>query len=249
MCGRYILKADVEACIRLYGFDPRSEFSETKIDPFKGLGLFGPRYNIAPSEMVPMVRQDRRDEREIIREGRAGRELAAAIWGLMGHGGDKRRGYRIARGETVATSPAFRDHFRRRRCILPASGFYEWQKLPDGPKQPWLIEPVGAELMSMAGLWEVWQDPVTGELQTRCCIITTTANELMAPIHDRMPVILDRADVDRWLAADTGVEDLQAMLRPCQAEWLKATKVSRKVNNARYKGEDVIEPLQDDLFE
>lgn len=102
--------------------------------------------------------------------------------------------------------------------------------------------------MSFAGLWETWQNPDTGEIETRCAIITVDANELMLPIHRRMPAILDPADVDRWLAADTEAEVLQAMLRPCPSEWLKATKIGRKVNNARYKAADVAEPLPDDLF-
>lgn len=239
MCGRYILKADVEACIRLYGFDPRNEFSHIKIEPFAGKRRWD-LFNIAPSEPVPMVRN-------IVRAGPAGRELAVAIWGLMGHGGDRRGGYINARAETLATSAAFRDAFRRRRCVLPTSGFYEWQG-DRPPKQPWLIEPVGDQPMSFAGLWEEWPNLDTGEVETRCAIITVPANELMLPIHQRMPAILDPADIDRWLAADTSVEDLQAMLRPCPLGWLKATRVSRKVNNARYKGEDVIEPLQDDLL-
>lgn len=171
---------------------------------------------------------------------------ATAHFGARWH--DRRRGYINARAETLATSGAFRDAFRRRRCVLPNSGFYEWQG-DRSPKQLWLIEPADGELMSFAGLWEAWENPATGEIETRCAIITVDANELMLPIHRRMPAILDPADVDRWLAADTSVEDLQAMLRPCPSGWLKATKIGRKVNNARHKGADVIQPLADDLFQ
>ena len=104
-----------------------------------------------------------------------------------------------ARAESVAEKPAFRAAFRSRRCIVPASGFYEWQRQGRGPKQPYLIRRKDGEPIGFAGLWEGWRDPASGEAVESCTIITCAPNELVAELHDRMPVILDPADYDRWL--------------------------------------------------
>jgi putative SOS response-associated peptidase YedK len=141
-----------------------------------------------------------------------------------------------ARAETVAEKPAF----RARRCVVPASGFYEWRRRGKGPKQPYLIRRRDGQPMGFAGLWETWTDPATGEIVTTCTIVTCAPNELMAELHDRMPVVLDPADYGAWLdPADPRGADL---LRPCPAEWLEAVPVSTRVNSPANDYESVIQP-------
>lgn len=210
MCGRYTLSARKLA---LAEKALHSTFPE-----------LAPRYNIAPSQDVP-----------IIRESRDGTyELVMAHWGLIPHWAkESKTGYSMinARAETVATKPAFRDAFRRRRCLIPADGFYEWRKEGTG-KQPFHIRLKAGGDFAFAGLWERWQ----GEDQEieSCSIIVTEANDLMRPIHDRMPVILDPADYEVWLNPenrDTGV--LAGLLRSYPAVEMEAVPVSRRVNSPR----------------
>jgi putative SOS response-associated peptidase YedK len=134
-----------------------------------------------------------------------------------------------ARAETVASKPAFRDAYRARRCLIPASGFYEW-RTEHGLRQPYYARPAGAALFAFAGLWERWRD-----LET-CAIVTTAANDAMRPIHDRMPVIVAQPDYRRWLE---GAEDL---LRPAPSSALELVRVTRAVNDARNESPGLIEP-------
>jgi putative SOS response-associated peptidase YedK len=145
-----------------------------------------------------------------------------------------------ARAETVAERPAFRAAFRSRRCAVPASGFHEWRRRANRPKRPFLIQRRDGRPMGLAGLWEAWTDPATGEAVTTCAIVTCPANELMAELHDRMPVILAPKDHDVWLdpADPRGAE----LLRSCPAEWLEAVPVSTRVNNPRNDDESAIQP-------
>jgi putative SOS response-associated peptidase YedK len=140
----------------------------------------------------------------------------------------------------VADKPAFRSAFRARRCIVPASGFYEWRRQGRGPKQPYLIRCREREPIGFAGLWESWEDRGTGEVVETCTIITCAPNELMAELHDRMPVILDPADYERWL--DPSVPGAEELLRPCPAEWLEAMPVSTRVNSPANDDESIIQP-------
>ncbi len=130
-----------------------------------------------------------------------------------------------ARAESVADKPMFRDAFKRHRCIIPASGYYEWLKRPDG-KQPYFISAADGNVLSFAGLWDRWKNPETGEPVTSCTIIVTDANALTRPIHDRMPVVLDKADIGRWLNGEAGSE----LLRPAAEDRLRMWPVSRRVN-------------------
>jgi putative SOS response-associated peptidase YedK len=130
-----------------------------------------------------------------------------------------------ARAETVADKPMFRDAFQRHRCIIPAGGYYEWLKVPDG-RQPYFISAADGGVLSFAGLWDRWKNSETGELVTSCTIIVTPANELTRPIHDRMPVMLDRADIRPWLSGEAGTE----MLKPAAEDRLRMWPVSRRVN-------------------
>jgi putative SOS response-associated peptidase YedK len=168
------------------------------------------RFNVAPTQQVPIVRQ--RDDRTI-----------------------------NARAETVATKPAFRSAYRRRRCLIPVSGFYEWET-PEGgsAKRPWYIRVKDAPLFALAGLWEEWTQPDGAALLT-FTIVTTTANELIGRFHDRMPVILPPAKFDRWLDVTQTVDDL---LVPFAAENMDAYRVSTRVNRARTDDAACVEPLE-----
>jgi putative SOS response-associated peptidase YedK len=145
-----------------------------------------------------------------------------------------------ARVEGVADKPAFRSAFRSRRCIGPASGFYEWRRQGRGPKQPYLIRRKDGEPIGFAGLWESWEDRTTGEVVETCTIITCAPNELMAELHDRVPVILGPADYDRWL--DPSLPGSEKLLRPCPAEWLEAVPVSTRVNSPANDDESIFRP-------
>lgn len=225
MCGRYAL----------YG--PRSRLRE-QFDLDDGFD-FGPRYNIAPTSKVLIVRPSQ--------DGRRGCSLYR--WGLIpGWAKDAAMGAKLnnARGETVADKPAFRAAFRRWRCIVPASGFYEWKAVQENGrtvKQPYFIRPRDeADLFGFAGLTERWVSPEGEEIHS-CCIITTDANSVMMAIHDRMPVILAPGDYDAWLdPANTNAETLRAVLRPAEATGMIAYPVSRAVNSARADSPTLVVP-------
>ena len=233
MCGRYLLTASMRKLGLSFGFE---EFSDIRIVP---------RFNVAPSQRVPIVRNQVGDELQIIRrqDGTATRELVPAKWGLIpGWAKDTSIGYKTinARAEGIAGKPAFRAAFRARRCIVPASAFYEWQHRGKGAKQPYMIRRVDQEPFGFAGLWEIWTDRGTGEVVTSCTIVTTEPNDLMAELHNRMPVILDPADHDAWL--DPQDPRGPELLRPCPADWLEAVPVSTRVNSPRNDDPGIIEP-------
>ena len=240
MCGRYLLRADPALLERAFGF---AEFSDTP-------QRMTPRFNIAPSQLVPVVRNHPGRELTILRQaaGSGERELVLARWGLIpSWARDPAIGNRMinARAETVAEKPAFRSAFRARRCIVPASGFYEWRRTGRGPKQPYLIRRRDGAPIGFAGLWETWVDQATGEEVTTCAIVTCEPNELMAELHDRMPVILDPKDYDAWL--DPGHPGGAELLRPCPSEWLEAVPVSTRVNSPANDDETIIRPTGEPL--
>jgi putative SOS response-associated peptidase YedK len=218
MCGRYSLHANPEVVSLLFGLS--------------GVPAYQPRYNIAPTMPVLIVREDG-----------AARVSVMVKWGLVPYWAkDPSMGARMnnARAESVAEKPSFRDAYRKRRCLIPASGFYEWQELEgkmrgSQAKQPWYIYPREGELFAFAGLWESWNGP-GGPLET-CAIITTEPNEVMAPIHERMPVIVAPADYGRWLAGGEG------LLGPCPSSSIAAHPVSKTVNRAANDSPDLIVPL------
>jgi putative SOS response-associated peptidase YedK len=176
-----------------------------------------PSWNIAPSTRICSITAD---------ESKA-RHLSKMKWGLIpSWAKDAAIGNKLtnARGETVAEKPSFRSAFKYHRCIIPASGFYEW-KLEQGIKQPWYMSLKLGESMAFAGIWETWND------QQTCCIITTSANNLMEPIHDRMPVILDPEQWEDWLSPQNKqVDSLLPMIRPHNSETMQAWPVSRELN-------------------
>ncbi|AGA91095.1 hypothetical protein Thimo_2358 [Thioflavicoccus mobilis 8321] len=224
MCGRYSLGVSPE--------DLQDFFDLDRIPDSV------PRYNIAPSTPVVAIRAI------------AGLRRADPLrWGLIPHWAkEARSGYSMinARAETVAIKPAFRDAFRRRRCLIPADGFYEWQARPGSRvKQPYFISRADGAPLAMAGLWERWRDP-SGDVIESCAVIVTSANPLLRPIHDRMPVLLDPEQFEAWLDPSNGdTESLQGLLRPYPAEYLKAEPVSRSVNDPRHDDAALRDPQSD----
>jgi putative SOS response-associated peptidase YedK len=176
-------------------------------------------YNIAPTDTVEVVRSA---------EGGAA-ELVPMRWGLVPYWWKKPLkqvpATFNARAETVASTPMFRDAFKRHRCVVPASGYYEWLKRPDG-KQPYFISAADGGVLSLAGLWDRWKNAETGEIVTSCTIIVTDANALTGTVHDRMPVVLDNADIGRWLNGTAGAE----LPRSAAGDRLRMWPVSRRVN-------------------
>jgi len=195
-----------------------------------------PRYNIAPSQSVAVVRQ---------RPGMGIRELVMLQWGLIPHWADDPAiGNRMtnARAETVATKPSFRRPFRTKRCLVVADGFYEWQKT-DGGKQPFFIRLANDRPFGMAGLWEHWDHD--DRIIESCTIVTTEGNELMSPIHDRMPVIIPPEQFEQWLDPDLHDEKmLTPLLRPFNPQEMLAYPVSTLVNKAVNEFPACIQPTQ-----
>ncbi|CUS06057.1 putative SOS response-associated peptidase YoqW [Candidatus Promineifilum breve] len=223
MCGRFALAATGEEVAAHYQL-PEVPFVV-------------PRYNVAPTQPVAAVRLNARGERE----------FTFFQWGLIpSWAKEPSIGSKMinARAETAAEKPAFRAAFKRRRCLLPMTGFYEWQAT-DGRKQPMYIHGAGGGLLSLAGLWEVWQSADGGLLET-CTILTTTPNALMESIHNRMPVIVEPLDYGAWLAADTPADELHHLLRPYAAEQLAAYPVSTAVNRPQNDAVECIAPLTEE---
>ena len=224
MCGRYSLTTAPEALRRLFDFS--------------NLPNLAARYNIAPTQDVPVVRSA---------GGGDGGELELAMlrWGLVPSWAKEISiGARMinARAETVAEKPAFRSAFRDRRCLVPADGFYEW-RTEDGKKQPFRIGMKGGAPFALAGLWERWAPEGEEPVET-VTIVTTDANDKLRPIHHRMPVILAPDDYATWL--DTGAEDAgpaRALLRPYPGEPMAFYRVNPRVNNARNDDPECIAPL------
>jgi putative SOS response-associated peptidase YedK len=208
MCSRYFLDADGN--VIAYTFDV----------PVHERAL--PRYNIAPTQEAPVIRVAAGGERE----------MAMLRWGLLPFWArDPRMGSKLinARSETVTEKPSFRNAFRKRRCLVPACGFFEWTG-EAGQKVPHAITLADRKLFAFAGLHERWTSP-EGEALETYTILTTAANHAMSAIHDRMPVILADADHDAWLHGPP--EDAQALLRPCADELIRTRIVSRALNNPR----------------
>ncbi len=221
MCGRYSLTSPAEALSRLF-----------RAPAPAGLA---PRYNIAPTQTVLAVR--------LAADGET-REMVGLRWGLIpSWAKDPEIGNRLinARAETVAEKPSFRASFRRRRCLVPASGFYEWRPV-NGAKQPYHCALADGAPFAIAGLWERWSDADGAEIET-CTLLTTEANALLAPIHARMPVIVAAEDHALWLDVDLKMTELlEPVMRPFDPARMAAQPVSRRVNNVRNDDTACLEP-------
>jgi putative SOS response-associated peptidase YedK len=191
------------------------------------------RYNIAPSQDVLAVRRAPAGERE----------ARLLKWGLVPHWAeDPKVGARLinARAESVAARPAFRDSFRERRCLVPAQGFYEWKRFGRS-REPWLVRLKDARTFAFAGLWDRWTRQ--GTAVESCALITTAPNPLVAPIHNRMPAILDHDAYAAWLDPHASEADLQRLLAPFPAEAMEAFPVSPRVNSTDVEGRDLTDPV------
>ena len=215
MCGRFDLIANAEQLTIAMAAEAPAQLV--------------PRYNIAPTQPVAALRHDRHGQREI----------SHFHWGLIpSWSKDTKWAARMinARSETVHEKPSFRNAFKRRRCIVPVTGFYEWQRVGK-KKQPMRIRMKDEAIFGMAGLWESWQGIES------CTILTMRPNSLMEPIHDRMPVILNPEDYDIWLSNETPLLALPSLFQPFSAEKMHAYPVSTYVNNARNEGSACIASL------
>lgn len=226
MCGRFVAASPPDEIARYFGAEPPESILE-------------PSYNVAPTNDVYAVLED----------GTV-RRVEPLHWGLVPRWAkDPSVGNRMinARAETLAEKNAFKHAFRKRRCIIPADGFYEWRREPGRKaKQPYFIRRSDGEPMALAGLWEVWRNPdVPGEELHSCCIITGEPNDKVRPVHDRMPVILPANAWDTWL--DPEQEDLATLgklLVPAPASLIELYPVSTDVNNVRNKGGHLVEPIE-----
>lgn len=224
MCGRYFLHAKLNELTELVG--------ELYIDqPLQT------SYNIAPSQPVSVIHAD----------ARGARHLTAMRWGLVPSWSKSlNTRYKMinARTETIAEKPAYRAAFRYRRCLIPASGFYEWQPRPSG-KQPWSITREDGQILMLAGVWEHWQDPDGNELES-CSVIVREANPEIAPVHDRMPVMLAESVFDAWL--DRHLQRVEHIV-PLMADVITAPMclrpVSRRVNNPGNDDVDLLRPVEE----
>jgi putative SOS response-associated peptidase YedK len=224
MCGRYRLSR-------------RKQIVEAHFSSASGEEDWNPRYNIAPTQPVPVIRQNPKEPR---------RELSLFRWGLIpSWASDSSGAARMinARSETVGSKPAFGDALKRRRCLIPADGFYEWVRVGK-TKQPYCFEVGCAELFAFAGIWDRWKDP-SGNCVTTCTILTTTPNAVISAIHDRMPVILDPDSYDLWL--DPGMQNASAaseLLKPYAAQFMRCYPISTRINHVANDDEEASAPVE-----
>lgn len=221
MCGRFGI---------VYRGAQLAEALETE---WEGEPLPEPRYNVAPSQHAPVLRQTE-----------AGPRLEMLRWGLIpSWAKDPAIGHKLAnaRAETAAEKPSFRSAFRSRRAVVPMSGFYEWQARPGG-KVPHWIHPAGGDLLLAAGLWEEWR-PRDAEPVRTFTVLTTTASDFMGRLHERMPVFLGAEEVARWMDPGTAPDTLGELLRPGAEALLLAHPVSTRVNTPRNDDPSLLEPV------
>jgi len=229
MCGRFVLKIVEQELREAFGY-------EGEVEPFP------PRYNIAPTQPIA-----------IVRELHHKRRFGLVRWGLVPPFVEDPRRFSLlinARAEGITERGAFKNAIRYRRCLVPASGFYEWRKPPSGkgPRQPFWLKPKQGGVIAFAGIWETWHDRDGGEIDSGA-IVTTDANAVVAPIHDRMPVVIAPADFETWLAGE--IDDALALLKPAPDALLDATQVSDRVNKADNDDPGLIAPvmpMKADLF-
>jgi len=219
MCGRFVVRSSPEEIRRLLGYEDTPNFP--------------PRYNVAPTQPIAIVRIDR-----------GKRRFALTRWGLIPSWVKDPKQFALlinARAEGITQKASYRAAMQRRRCLVPADGFYEWQKTPGG-KRPFYIHARGAGPMAFAGLWETWMDATGGEIDT-AAIVTCPANAMLAPIHDRMPVVLAPEKYDAWLDTENvDAAAASALLKPAPEDMLQAYEISTRVNSVKNEGAELVEP-------
>jgi len=233
MCGRFTLRTPLTVLSQQFLFE---------LGPATEMAAVRPRYNIAPTQTIATVRRH---------DAGSPRTLAWMHWGLIpSWAKDAKMAASMinARGETVAEKPAFRTAFARRRCLILSDGFFEWKKVGK-QKQPYYFRMHDQQPFAFAGLWESWRGPSgsAGPPLESCTIITTTANELCRPLHDRMPVILEACDYDRWLDPASAKDDVLALVQPFPAAAMKSEPVNPRVNSVRNDDPECV-AVQEELF-
>ncbi len=226
MCGRFTLTHDPDTLRGWFGYEETPNFP--------------PRYNIAPSQPVPLIRA-----------GKGGRHFSLLRWGFVPSWARDIDAHGIlinARAEGVLQRASFKNAIKRRRALFMASGFYEWQKKGRGPKQPFYITPGSGEPFAIAGIWEHWMSKDGAELET-AALITVQANAQLRPIHNRMPAILAPEEYDLWLDEDTRPQDAVRHLKPAPEDFLTSWPVPAKVNSVANDSKELIEPLEPDEAE
>lgn len=226
MCGRICVASTQEEIARLFGMGGQ----------LPGLHAMPPRYNIAPTQPVLTIL-----------DGPAGREARLMKWAFLPSWVSDPRKFSLlnnARAETIEEKPSFRTAIRHRRCLLPVSGFYEWHQGKGAlAKQPYWIWPSTTSLMALAGIWESWMGPNGEEVDTMA-VVTTKANKTMAPVHHRMPVIIDAAQFAIWLDCRSGrVNEARPLMRPISDDALLVSPVSNRVNAVANDDKSLIEPI------
>ena len=220
MCGRYTVTSAPEAIRALFRYAEQPNFP--------------PRYNVAPTQPIPIVRLVNGE-----------RHFALVRWGLLPSWVKDPKSFTLlinARGESAAEKPAFRAAMKRRRCLIPADGFYEWQKAGER-KRPFYVHAKSGKPLAFAGLWETWTGPNGEELETGT-IVTTAANKTLAPIHDRMPVIVPPDGFDLWLdTANVDAKTAAALIAPAPENLLEAFEISTAVNRVANDNPKLIEPV------
>lgn len=219
MCGRFAITLPTDAMAQLFGATPANDLPDV------------PNYNVCPTTQIFVVMRDE------------GRRLQQMRWGFLPHWYKSPTDGPLlinARAETIAEKPAFRAACRERRCLIPATGFYEWTKDAEGKRLPWYISPLGGSPLVFAGIWQDWERE--GERFRSCAVVTCAANEAMSEIHHRMPVILERRDWGLWLGEEG--KGAATLMRAAPEEALTWHRVSPAVNSNRASGESLIEPLE-----
>lgn len=225
MCGRYYRRSDKQKIAEAFRTGVPTTFEIL------------PSYNVAPQTFQPVV---------VLNPDTLERELYQMRWGLVPFWArESKIGYSTinAKAETLATSPAFREPFRSRRCLIPVDGFFEWQTLTSKLKQPYAVSLSSGAMFALAGLWDTWKQKGIGAILSTFTIITTDPNELMEPFHNRMPVILSPADYDRWLMPADPSHLPVDLLRPFPEDKMKTWKVSTAVGNVRNDQPELIDPV------
>lgn len=219
MCGRFIIKSDPEAIRLLLGYEEQPNFP--------------PRYNIAPTQPIPLVRSEH-----------GIRHFALARWGFIPSWVKDPKQFSLiinARLEGIIEKPSFRAAMKRRRCLIPADGFYEWKKEGKG-KRPYFIHPRDRKPFAFAGVWETWADRDGGEIDT-AAIVTCAANRTLAPIHERMPVVVPPEHQDAWLDCDNvDAKQAAAIVGPAPDDFFEAYEISTRANNVRNDDAENIAP-------
>ncbi|MCA8878907.1 MAG: SOS response-associated peptidase [Rhodobacteraceae bacterium] len=221
MCGRFVITLPDDAMAQLFDAVPANDLPSV------------PNFNVCPTNRVHAVR---------VEEGH--RRLVAMRWGFLPHWYKNETDGPLlinARADSIADKPAFRSAVRERRCLIPASGFYEWTRDADGRRLPWYIRPADGDTIAFAGIWQDWTPKGGGDRVTGCAIVTTETNRALAHIHHRMPVTIAAADWPLWLG-EAG-KGAAALMQPAPEETFVAHRVAPRVNSNRARGADLIEPV------